>query len=93
MLKSLCAIIDGCTCKKLCGFFFGFNYKWGKGVGSLDSALNKKNSFLTHAVKIRVYICSFFCPKLWCALVFTGNTFQDLPGLRETADNTERYIT
>jgi hypothetical protein len=24
--------------------------------------------------------------------VSTGNTFQDLPLLRETADNTERYI-
>jgi hypothetical protein len=27
-----------------------------------------------------------------CAPVPTGNTFQDLPRLRETADNTERYI-
>ena len=27
----------------------------------------------------------------WTA-VSTGNTFQDLPRLRETADNTERYI-
>jgi hypothetical protein len=27
-----------------------------------------------------------------CAPVSTGNTFQDLPRLRETADNTERYI-
>jgi hypothetical protein len=26
------------------------------------------------------------------APVPTGNTFQDLPRLRETADNTERYI-
>jgi hypothetical protein len=26
------------------------------------------------------------------APVSTGNTFQDLPRLRETADNTERYI-
>jgi hypothetical protein len=26
------------------------------------------------------------------APVFTVNTFQDLPRLRETADNTERYI-
>jgi hypothetical protein len=24
--------------------------------------------------------------------ISTGNTFQDLPLLRETADNTERYI-
>jgi hypothetical protein len=27
-----------------------------------------------------------------CATVSAGNTFQDLPQLRETADNTERYI-
>jgi hypothetical protein len=27
-----------------------------------------------------------------CAPVSTGNTFQDLPRLRETADNTESYI-
>jgi hypothetical protein len=27
-----------------------------------------------------------------CAPVSTGDTFQDLPRLRETADNTERYI-
>jgi hypothetical protein len=27
-----------------------------------------------------------------CAPVFTGNTFQDLPLLRKTTDNTERYI-
>jgi hypothetical protein len=27
-----------------------------------------------------------------CAPVPTGNTFQDLPWLHETADNTERYI-
>jgi hypothetical protein len=27
-----------------------------------------------------------------CASVSTGNTFQDLPRLRETPDNTERYI-
>jgi hypothetical protein len=26
------------------------------------------------------------------ALEITGNTFQDLPRLRETTDNTERYI-
>jgi hypothetical protein len=30
--------------------------------------------------------------KYKCASVYTGNTFQDLPRLRETADNTERYI-
>jgi hypothetical protein len=27
-----------------------------------------------------------------CAPISAGNTFQDLPRLRETADNTERYI-
>jgi predicted histidine transporter YuiF (NhaC family) len=27
-----------------------------------------------------------------CAPVSTGNTFQDLPRVRETAHNTERYI-
>jgi hypothetical protein len=27
-----------------------------------------------------------------CAPVFTGNTFQDLSRLRETADNAERYV-
>jgi hypothetical protein len=27
-----------------------------------------------------------------CAPIFAGNKFQDLPRLRETADNTERYI-
>jgi hypothetical protein len=27
-----------------------------------------------------------------CSPVSTGNMFQDLPRLRETADNTERYI-
>jgi hypothetical protein len=30
--------------------------------------------------------------KYRCAPVPTGNTFQDLPRLRETTDNTERYI-
>jgi hypothetical protein len=44
-----------------------------------------------------------FCVFLWVinentlqiyssAPVFTGNTFQDLPRIHETADNTERYI-
>jgi hypothetical protein len=28
----------------------------------------------------------------WWTAVSTGNTFQDLPRLRNTADNTERYI-
>jgi hypothetical protein len=31
--------------------------------------------------------------KYRCALVSTGNTFQDLPRLRESANNTERYIS
>ena len=31
------------------------------------------------------------CPCRWTA-VFVGNMFQDLPRLRKTADNTERYI-
>jgi hypothetical protein len=31
-------------------------------------------------------------PKYSSAPVSTGNMFQDLPQLRETADNTERYI-
>jgi hypothetical protein len=30
--------------------------------------------------------------KQRCAPVSMGNTFQDLPRLRETADNTKRYI-
>jgi hypothetical protein len=30
--------------------------------------------------------------KYSSAPISTGNTFQDLPRLRETADNTERYI-
>jgi hypothetical protein len=30
--------------------------------------------------------------KYSSAPVSTGNTFQDLPRLRETADNAERYI-
>jgi hypothetical protein len=30
--------------------------------------------------------------KYRCAPVPTGKTFQDVPQLRETADNTERYI-
>jgi hypothetical protein len=30
--------------------------------------------------------------KYCSAPVFAGNTFQDLPLLRETADNTERYM-
>jgi hypothetical protein len=30
--------------------------------------------------------------KHYSAPKSTGNTFQDLPRLRETADNTERYI-
>jgi hypothetical protein len=33
-----------------------------------------------------------FVPRYSSASVSTGNTFQDLPRLRETADNTERYI-
>jgi hypothetical protein len=31
------------------------------------------------------------CDYYSSAPVSTGNTFQDLPRLRETADNTERY--
>jgi hypothetical protein len=30
--------------------------------------------------------------KIQVCPVSTGNTFQDLPRLNETADNTERYI-
>jgi hypothetical protein len=34
---------------------------------------------------------NFNC-KYSCAPVSTGNMFQDLPRLRETADKTERYV-
>jgi len=34
----------------------------------------------------------FITMKLQADPVSTGNTFQDLPRLRETADNTEHYI-
>jgi hypothetical protein len=53
----------------------------------------------------KLYICSFnysigitVWTELWCneeyrcAPVAAGNTFQDLPQLHETADNTECYI-
>jgi hypothetical protein len=39
-------------------------------------------------VEIWIYLRNMYR----CAPVFTGNTFQDLLRLRETADNTERYI-
>jgi hypothetical protein len=35
---------------------------------------------------------SFWKKEYTCAPESTGNTFEDLPRLRETADNTERYI-
>jgi hypothetical protein len=49
---------------------------------------------------MEIYLCSLHMPS-WrvsvkqqysSAPVFMDNTFQDLPRLRETADNTERYI-
>jgi hypothetical protein len=40
-----------------------------------------------------VCVCMYVCIYLYrCAPVSMGNTFQNLPRLRETADNTERYI-
>jgi hypothetical protein len=38
-------------------------------------------------------VCSVLCrEKYSSAPLSAGNTFQDLPRLGETADNTERYI-
>jgi hypothetical protein len=44
------------------------------------------NIYNQYAIKISVTVLQISAP------VSTGNTFQDLPQLRETADNTERYI-
>jgi hypothetical protein len=35
----------------------------------------------------------FIVSKYNSSTVFTGNRFQDVPRLRETANNTERYIS
>jgi hypothetical protein len=49
------------------------------------------NNSLEPAVYILIYRISD--SRIYVsAPVFTGNTFQDLPRLRETADNTKRYI-
>jgi hypothetical protein len=54
-------------------------------------AVNIQNSYMT-LLKKGLY--TLFQQPEECSNdpVFKGNTFQDLPQLRETADNTERYI-
>jgi hypothetical protein len=48
-------------------------------------------------IYIYIYICVCVCVCVYVCLyvgtaVSAGNAFQDLPRLRETADNTDRYI-
>jgi hypothetical protein len=70
----------------------GLYSKWGKNV-VLWRVFSNSVQTLLYCTK----------PELWRGLlakfnvyssppVSTGNTFQDLPQLRETTDNTERYI-
>jgi hypothetical protein len=43
--------------------------------------------------EVASFLTATICHEIYSsAPVSTGNTFQDLPRLRETADNTERYI-
>jgi hypothetical protein len=37
-------------------------------------------------------LCELRAAQYKCAPISSGNTFQDLPQLRETVDNTKRYI-
>jgi hypothetical protein len=46
---------------------------------------NEKSELIQNKVKCMVTVYR-------CGPVSTGNTFQDLLQLRETADNTDRYI-
>jgi hypothetical protein len=60
MLKSLCAIIDGCTCKNLVSFSFLLQLEMGKGSREPVFSAQSQDSFLSHTVKIQVYFCSMF---------------------------------
>jgi hypothetical protein len=66
-----------------------------------STSINWCIAFQKYAVYIYIYIyiyictcaCKYLCIHIYmCVSVSTGNTFQDLPRLRETVDNTERYI-
>jgi hypothetical protein len=62
----------------------------------LYSQINKIVINITHSTyKYIIYKkCYLFINIIYnyrFSPVFTGNTFQDLPRLSETADNTERY--
>jgi hypothetical protein len=65
---------------------------------------NVAGSSITGPTRCTICVCVCVCVCVWCSTVYgnflywelsapvsTGNTFQDLPRLRETADNTERY--
>jgi hypothetical protein len=43
-------------------------------------------------IYIHTYTYTYIHTHIQICLLSRGNTFQDLPRLRETTDNTERYI-
>jgi hypothetical protein len=45
-----------------------------------------------HRLALHMYICVCCYLDYSSAPVSMGNTFQDLPWLRKTTDNTERYF-
>jgi hypothetical protein len=54
-----------------------------------DRLCDQRRSFLPASNYPNMNVCLFIYSS---APVLTGNTFQDLPRLRETTDNTEGYI-
>jgi hypothetical protein len=58
---------------------------------TFESQLNEVG-FLRFGIRSEITNVFMVVVMYRCALVSTGNTFQDLPWLRETADNTERHI-
>jgi hypothetical protein len=59
------------------------------------SFVNKLNFFYFHVNTVHVCCLLFICTNKFIyrrTPVSAGNTFQDLPRLRKTADNTEHYI-
>jgi hypothetical protein len=77
------------------------NHKLAADYVTKISQMRNKSIFFIDFLKVARYLDCINKPKLdftQCSLKYSSatvsvsNTFQDLPRLRETADNTERYI-
>jgi hypothetical protein len=82
---------DTITCSKECGGWTD-HYQWTWLLQMLATLTSLCSEAYIVPQKLFWGTWLTYIHKHWCALISAGNTFQDLPWLCETADNTECYI-